>query len=85
MGRRRFTHDHLFLVLSSDGYALSQYLPYDNIRFCNHEELTYLRGKFHEHAGQNLGLQDDVGYCLEVTLQFPEDKKDYFAEYPPLR
>lgn len=73
------------LIPFADGYAMSQYLPYDNLRFCNGNELDYLRHEFCENAGQNLGLTDDVGYALEVTLRFPEDKKEYFAEYPPLR
>ena len=64
---------------------MSQYLPYNNLRFCNEHELTYLRREFHENAGKNLGLTDDVGYALEVTLRFPEDKKEFFAKYPPLR
>ena len=50
---------------------MSQYLPYDNIRFCTEDELTNLRREFHEHKGENLGSTDDTGFALEVTLKFP--------------
>ena len=64
---RHFTNNSF----PTDGYAMSQYLPYDNLRFCTEDELTNLRREFHEHKGENLGSTDDTGFALEVTLKFP--------------
>ena len=64
---------------------MSRYLPYRDIAFCSKEELQSLWTEFSENKGRNIAKDADVGYALEVTLRFPEDKMDYFREYPPLR
>ena len=70
---------------TSDGWAMSRYLPYRDIAFCSKEELQSLWTEFSENKGCHIAEDADVGYALEVTLRFPEDKMDYFREYPPLR
>ena len=72
-------------IFPSDGWAMSRYLPYRDIAFCTEEELCSLWTEFSENKGRNIAEDADVGYALEVTLRFPEDKMDFFREYPPLR
>lgn len=64
---------------------MSQYLPYNNLRFCNDRELQELRREFGVYKGQHLQETANVGFALEVTLRYPEDKMDSFCQYPLLR
>ena len=73
------------LISFTDGHSMSQYLPYANLRFCKDRELQELRREFRVYKGQNLEETSNVGFALEVTLRYPEDKMEFFCQYPPLR
>ena len=70
---------------SSDGHSMSQYLPYNNLRFCNDRELQELQHEFGVYKGQHLEETANMGFALEVTLPYPDDKMDSFCQYPLLR
>ena len=64
---------------------MCRYLPYNNIRFCNIDELEVLRNEFGNFKGSRLSETASIGYAVEVTLRYPEDKKDSYREYPLVR
>lgn len=56
------------------GWAMSQYLPYADLKFDNNITLD-----------QILETEDDneIGYIVELDLSFPEELHDKFKEFPP--
>ena len=64
---------------------MCRYLPWKDIRFCTKAELEELRVELGIHKGVHLSETASVGYALEVTLRYPEDRKDSFWEYPLFR
>ena len=57
---------------------MSQPLPTDGFRWLEKHEIDQLFVKIME-----LGVNDEKGYILEVDLEMPKDKHDYFNHYPP--
>ena len=53
-------------------------LPTDGFRWLEKHEIDQLFVKIME-----LGVNDEKGYILEVDLEMPKDKHDYFNHYPP--
>ena len=63
---------------------MSYPLAYKDLRFCDPVEQQRIAKEFLEYGGRNLSDDGDIGYGVEVTLRYPEDKKDIFSEYPLL-
>ena len=67
------------------GWAMSQPLPYDQIRFCNEEETQFVVDEFTNHGGRNFDPErDEVGYVIEADLSYPPELADFFSEFPLL-
>ena len=66
-------------ILISTGWAMSQPLPTDGFRWLEKYEIDQMFVKIME-----LGVNDEKGYILEVDLEMPKDKHDYFNHYPPV-
>ena len=60
------------------GWAMSQPLPTDTFTWVSEEDLDELSDKIME-----LEKNAQCGYILEVDLEIPEDKHDYFNHYVP--
>ena len=60
------------------GWAMSQPLPTDTFTWVSEEDLHQLYSKVME-----LDKNAPNGYILEVDLEIPEDKHDYFNQYVP--
>ena len=61
------------------GWATSQSLPTDGFRWLNHDGIHELFTKLKDVP------EDGVkGYILEVDLEIPLDKHDYFNQYVPV-
>ena len=60
------------------GWAMNQPLPTDEFRCLEEYEINQMCEKIME-----LGVNDEKGYILEVDLEMPKDKHDYFNHYPP--
>ena len=56
------------------GWAMSQPLPTDGFRWFEEHETNQLCEKIIE-----LGVKDEKVYILEVDLEMPKDKHDYFS------
>ena len=65
-----------YLILT--GWTMSQPHPRDGFRWLEKHEIDQLLLKIME-----LGVNDEKGYILEVDLEMPKDKHDYFNDYPP--
>lgn len=66
---------------------MTQPLPQSDLRFCNENELEALRRSFFDRGGQDLGVEDETGFVLEIDLEFPRDDPvamARFAHFPPL-
>ena len=61
---------------------MSYPLAYKNLRFCDPAEQESIAKEFLENGGRNLPDDADVGYAVEVTLRYPDDKMTSFSEYP---
>ena len=57
---------------------MSQPLPTDGFRWLEKYEADQMLQKIME-----FGVDDEKGYILEVDLEMPKDKCDYFNHYPP--
>lgn len=60
------------------GYAMSQPLPYKNFKFLSESEIS----NFNEHFIKNLNVFDEVGYILEVDLDYPPNIHDLHIDLP---
>ena len=60
------------------GWAMSQHLPTDGFRWLDEEEMERLTPKL-----ADLPEDHPKGYIMEVDLEIPEDKHDYFNDYVP--
>ena len=57
------------------GWAMSQYLPYDNFEWMSEEEIN--------EVNFDLVSEDSkIGYVLEVDLEYPKDLHDTHNDYP---
>src|SRR5207253_6184975 len=59
------------------GWAMSQYLPVNGFQFCPQNELKYIM----KHLDK-IEDESDVGYILEVDLEYPEHLHDLHNMYP---
>ena len=57
---------------------MSQSIPTDGFRWLNHDEIQELFTKL-----KDVPEDDAKGYILEVDLEIPPDKHDYFNQYVP--
>ena len=64
--------------LNQTGWAMSQSLPTDGFRWLHHDEIQELFTKL-----KDVPEDDAKGYVLEVDLEIPLDKHDYFNQYVP--
>ena len=60
------------------GWAKSQSLPTDDLRWVLDEEIEELQANI-----MKLDQDSERGYILEVDLEIPEDKHDFFNQYVP--
>ena len=60
------------------GWAMSQSLPTDDFRWVLDEEIEELQANI-----MKLDQDCERGYILEVDLEIPEDKHDFFNQYVP--
>ena len=60
------------------GWAMSQSLPTDDFRWVLDEEIEELQANI-----MKLDQDSERGYILEVDLEIPEDKHDFFNQYVP--
>ena len=63
---------------------MTEPLPWKELRFCDSEEQARVAESFMERGGVDLPDDAEIGYALEVSLRYPEEKHSLFAEYPPL-
>jgi hypothetical protein len=56
------------------GWAMSQHLPYKDLKFDNDVELETIL---------NTSDDSDIGYFIECDLHFPKEIHDKLKEYPP--
>ena len=66
------------------GFAQSQKLPYQNIKFCTPSELEILKREIIDKGMQDIDLEGDQGYCFEVSLKYTDETREKFSEFPPL-
>lgn len=57
------------------GYAMCAYLPYSDFKLLNESEIKMLNVS-------NVPQNNDIGYILEVDLEYPEELHDYHNELP---
>ena len=60
------------------GWAMSQSLRTDGFRWLNHDEIQELLKKL-----KDVPEDGAKGYILEVDLEIPLNKHDYFSQYVP--
>lgn len=60
------------------GYAMSQPLPYKNFNFLTNSELS----NFSTNFIKNLKIDSEVGYILEVDLDYPDEIHDIHSDFP---
>ena len=63
---------------------MTEPLPWKELRFCDSEEQARVAESFMERGGDDLPDDAEIGYALEVSLRYPDEKHSLFAEYPPL-
>ena len=78
MGDRYIKSDDNKKILYFDannlyGHSMSQYLPYDEIRYDNDVKLEDIL---------NTADDSDIGYCIEVDLKYPDDIKEKTKNFP---
>src|SRR5699024_1649970 len=57
------------------GWSMIQYLPYGGFKWLNEEEINQLNI-------QDIPSDGDVGYFLEVDLEYPTELHDLHNDYP---
>lgn len=60
------------------GYAMSQPLPYKNFKFLSENEIL----NFTDDFIKKLEVHSEIGYILEVDLDYPEQIHDIHLDYP---
>jgi len=59
------------------GNAMSQYLPYKDFKWCTDEEIEDLEKELF-----NIPDNSDIGYTLQVDLEYPKDLHDKHNDFP---
>ena len=57
------------------GWAMSQYLPYDNLEWMGEKEIN-------EIDFDLVSANSEIGYMLEVDLEYPKELHDLRNDYP---
>ena len=57
------------------GYAMSESLPVGGFKFLTSEEISYF-------DIFSVGAEDEIGYILDVDLEYPEELHDLHNDYP---
>ena len=59
------------------GYAMSQKLPTGNFHWLTQSELSHFSNNF-----QNIDLEGNIGYTLEVDMEYPNELHNYHNDLP---
>ena len=59
------------------GYAMSQKLPTGNFHWLTQSELSHFSNNF-----QNIDLEGNIGYTLEVDIEYPNELHNYHNDLP---
>ena len=62
---------------------MSKPLPTDGFRWLEQHDINQLCEKIMELGMMMKMMNDETGYILQVDLEMPKDKHDYFNHYPP--
>lgn len=55
------------------GYAMSQYLPFKNFKWFDN---------FEDFNGHVVKKDSEIGYIVEVALEYPSALHDYHSDFP---
>jgi hypothetical protein len=59
------------------GWSMSQYIPYKDFKWLNSDEIRVLKSKILETK-----KSDDVGYILEVDIEYPNEIHEKHSDFP---